>query len=109
MVHGIVAARERFLLEIDAIEPRDFPDGRKISRQADEAGAERSHIGLELGRRVALRIDGDEQGHDLLRLWSKLVERVGHQAQRGRADVRADRKSTRLNSSHPSISYAVFC
>src|SRR5690348_17700152 len=23
--------------------------------------------------------------------------------------VRADRKSTRLNSSHPSISYAVFC
>src|SRR4051794_7430399 len=27
----------------------------------------------------------------------------------GRAEVRADRKSTRLNSSHPSISYAVFC
>src|SRR5690348_17831671 len=26
-----------------------------------------------------------------------------------RHDGRADRKSTRLNSSHPSISYAVFC
>src|SRR5690348_18042891 len=26
-----------------------------------------------------------------------------------RATVRTDRKSTRLNSSHPSISYAVFC
>src|SRR5690348_18168006 len=26
-----------------------------------------------------------------------------------RALVRQDRKSTRLNSSHPSISYAVFC
>src|SRR5438876_6624599 len=25
------------------------------------------------------------------------------------ADIRIDRKSTRLNSSHPSISYAVFC
>src|SRR5690348_17982820 len=25
------------------------------------------------------------------------------------AFIRADRKSTRLNSSHPSISYAVFC
>src|SRR5690348_18483713 len=25
------------------------------------------------------------------------------------ASTRADRKSTRLNSSHPSISYAVFC
>src|SRR6266481_7832330 len=27
----------------------------------------------------------------------------------GDADVRRDRKSTRLNSSHSSISYAVFC
>src|SRR5690348_17795753 len=27
----------------------------------------------------------------------------------GRARGRRDRKSTRLNSSHPSISYAVFC
>src|SRR6266487_5402334 len=26
-----------------------------------------------------------------------------------RFDTQADRKSTRLNSSHPSISYAVFC
>src|SRR5690348_18036065 len=25
------------------------------------------------------------------------------------SDIRVDRKSTRLNSSHPSISYAVFC
>src|SRR4051794_41488685 len=30
----------------------------------------------------------------------------GQKRRRGR---RADRKSTRLNSSHPSISYAVFC
>src|SRR5438876_5948605 len=28
---------------------------------------------------------------------------------RGRAAALADRKSTRLNSSHPSTSYAVFC
>src|SRR5690348_17694121 len=28
---------------------------------------------------------------------------------RGRRNDRQDRKSTRLNSSHPSISYAVFC
>src|SRR2546430_17344773 len=28
---------------------------------------------------------------------------------RARADGRADRKSTRLNSSHSQISYAVFC
>src|SRR2546430_6428370 len=30
-------------------------------------------------------------------------------AARGRPDTRADRKSTRLNSSHSQISYAVFC
>src|SRR6266487_5378333 len=36
----------------------------------------------------------------------------GHRTSRrdvGGADRRGDRKSTRLNSSHPSISYAVFC
>src|SRR2546427_9640270 len=38
----------------------------------------------------------------------------GHRATVGRgalpgADVRRDRKSTRLNSSHSQISYAVFC
>src|SRR5690348_17576193 len=27
----------------------------------------------------------------------------------GQVGIRRDRKSTRLNSSHPSISYAVFC
>src|SRR5438876_12233475 len=35
---------------------------------------------------------------------------VHHSARlRSAGDVRRDRKSTRLNSSHPSISYAVFC
>src|SRR3712207_7885243 len=32
-----------------------------------------------------------------------------HHAPQGPADVEADRKSTRLNSSHANISYAVFC
>src|SRR3989475_6821512 len=31
------------------------------------------------------------------------------QAQKGRPRFRGDRKSTRLNSSHSQISYAVFC
>src|SRR5262245_45883295 len=35
--------------------------------------------------------------------------RLGAQRQRGENFVRADRKSTRLNSSHLGISYAVFC
>src|SRR4051794_41341761 len=33
----------------------------------------------------------------------------GHDAGSRHALYHADRKSTRLNSSHPSISYAVFC
>src|SRR4051812_49814535 len=36
------------------------------------------------------------------------VERLGHEVVR-RGHHRLDRKSTRLNSSHMSISYAVFC
>src|SRR5690348_18213559 len=35
--------------------------------------------------------------------------RVFHARQRLRKSMPGDRKSTRLNSSHPSISYAVFC
>src|SRR5690625_6776107 len=37
-------------------------------------------------------------------------ERVGERPDQGRGDEEAqDRKSTRLNSSHVAISYAVFC
>src|SRR4051812_49655150 len=39
-----------------------------------------------------------------------VVRELEHVARRpGRVGPRADRKSTRLNSSHMSISYAVFC
>src|SRR3712207_8768772 len=37
------------------------------------------------------------------------VDVVGQQAEQPLAVARADRKSTRLNSSHANISYAVFC
>src|SRR5438876_4482323 len=43
-----------------------------------------------------LHVDGVDVGHDPVRT-ATLDARAG------------DRKSTRLNSSHPSISYAVFC
>src|SRR3712207_7714498 len=48
-------------------------------------------------------VDGDAEvdraGDDAVRLAVALLERVRHE----------DRKSTRLNSSHANISYAVFC
>src|SRR5258708_40273026 len=40
------------------------------------------------------------------RVWYMLCPGVGHNCHPG---SRADRKSTRLNSSHQIISYAVFC
>src|SRR5690348_18121926 len=42
-------------------------------------------------------------------LRDRLPERREVSGQQGRRDLKRDRKSTRLNSSHPSISYAVFC
>src|SRR3712207_8915104 len=54
----------------------------------------RRHVALRLGDRLILR---DDTGHRLA-----LVAALGQQPLR-------DRKSTRLNSSHANISYAVFC
>src|SRR3712207_8010983 len=54
--------------------------------------------GLDLGPR--LRVDGEDGA-----LLGLLVE---HPLDRGN-EARVDRKSTRLNSSHANISYAVFC
>src|SRR3712207_8219995 len=39
----------------------------------------------------------------------RLVARLGRQGQAVDVAVHQDRKSTRLNSSHANISYAVFC
>src|SRR3712207_7855954 len=51
----------------------------------------------DAGVRVALA------QHQLLR------HRVGERHRQGAAEAVPDRKSTRLNSSHANISYAVFC
>src|SRR3712207_7823330 len=67
-----------------------FRSGRIITPLKDRFGAEiRTHYPLELDDEIAL---------------------VGQEAQLTWSDTaHADRKSTRLNSSHANISYAVFC
>src|SRR5690348_17441712 len=55
---------------------------------------------------------GDRPGHD--RRYAMDAGKIGRQldwtpAETFETGLRKDRKSTRLNSSHPSISYAVFC
>src|SRR5207245_4355523 len=65
----------------------------------------RSHLGMELHGVPPLR-DVLNGGHGVCGLRGQLE--AGRQFERFVA-VRQDRKSTRLNSSHGSISYAVFC
>src|SRR2546430_13305572 len=50
----------------------------------------------------------DERGHQLLRP-RRNRSRVRDRLQMGDHRLQEDRKSTRLNSSHSQISYAVFC
>src|SRR5690348_17820106 len=52
--------------------------------------------------------------HDALPIFSNSSTRIARKRRRSpgasrQGGSRRDRKSTRLNSSHPSISYAVFC
>src|SRR3712207_9043980 len=63
--------------------------------QAGGVGGQGEHLGLGLGPRVVPARRGRVGG-------------VGAGARQRVAGVR-DRKSTRLNSSHANISYAVFC
>src|SRR5689334_24198420 len=57
-----------------------------------------------LGVRAALFVDREVARDDV----EELVRRLGD-VDAARVDPALDRKSTRLNSSHSSISYAVFC
>src|SRR5438876_9195400 len=52
---------------------------------------------------------GDQLGQSLLDLRAQQPGGVDEVAEEQSAARLEDRKSTRLNSSHPSISYAVFC
>src|SRR3712207_8202288 len=61
-------------------------------------GAGGTAAGRSASRPLGCRGQEDDQGGQEARL-----------RHRRRAEFRADRKSTRLNSSHANISYAVFC
>src|SRR3712207_8156305 len=68
---------------------------------ADEAGLDR------LGHRLALAILERARGDGAIDPVDEL--RLGQADRLLRLRARQDRKSTRLNSSHANISYAVFC
>src|SRR2546427_9342541 len=67
-----------------------------------------------LFRSLRLRVLHRDDGPQILHRHVRLAEEIGHARGRDAAhdvdDERVgDRKSTRLNSSHSQISYAVFC
>src|SRR5438876_4820027 len=66
-----------------------------------------------LFRSLARKLDGLEQKYDhrFQAVFEAIRELIAPPVtkRKRRIGFRLDRKSTRLNSSHPSISYAVFC
>src|SRR5690606_41581248 len=60
-------------------------------------------------RRSDRRIDARENGRDLPQTHASRHDGRHQARRRGLPPRRRDRKSTRLNSSHVKISYAVFC
>src|SRR5436190_10481162 len=70
------------------------------------ASAAPASLQLDLGDRDQLGVSADLLGEEALELGGRASQ--GVEAER-RVGVAQDRKSTRLNSSHTVISYAVFC
>src|SRR3712207_7460352 len=71
-----------------------------IFNQGHAGRRELASEAISLGRAMAQLMPDEPDVHGLLALML-LID--------GRRDARLDRKSTRLNSSHANISYAVFC
>src|SRR3712207_8578966 len=63
----------------------------------------------EANRITAFIVEADRDGFDPGQLEHKLGIKGSPTGSPTFTDVRVDRKSTRLNSSHANISYAVFC
>src|SRR5256884_7346782 len=72
------------------------------------------HAAIALGAALAVdhhdaRRATEAQGHHQLAVGLQRLAHVGADAEGGRYAALGDRKSTRLNSSHGYISYAVLC
>src|SRR6266540_5664436 len=76
----------------------DSQQGRRRRHVTRDKALSLAKHGTRRGRKLVYHVSADARG---------FVERARHA--RGSAGELEDRKSTRLNSSHITISYAVFC
>src|SRR5439155_10547928 len=85
-----------------------LPILRIASFMRPSLGRRHGRCGRSASRTLALQhpVGG---GDDILRPQPERVHQLGRLARLAEAVVDRDRKSTRLNSSHVAISYAVFC
>src|SRR5690606_41020823 len=104
-----------FLLLLDVLlRSAHFPYTTLSRSGLAEREAENRPDGFELARPVEVRIGLDQHVDRLFRMLLGVAPTAGRAAHEGhqrfrRLVDRLDRKSTRLNSSHVKISYAVFC
>src|SRR5699024_12069126 len=88
-VHDLIEATKQ-------LQKGDFPAPIKVDSE-DEVG----HLTEQFNRLISqLKVNEKERG--------KLINNISHEFRTPLSNLK-DRKSTRLNSSHVSISYAVFC
>src|SRR5262245_6354136 len=84
-------------------------DGTVIGQLSAEGVNGTAHLEARNGRiDVGLRLQGDEEHGVILLYWKRGYDDV-YSFTGDLSRLREDRKSTRLNSSHLGISYAVFC
>ena len=89
MIHRVAAAAQLDLVGLRAKGLQGGVDVRLRAGQAGDPRVERREIDRELLRRVALRIDGDEQDVQPVSIGFELLEPVRQLEQRRRTDIGA--------------------
>src|SRR5688572_24928730 len=88
---------------------RRHPGGERGIERAVRARVQQAHAVRTDQTHTGVATDPEELGLSLSTGVADLAESSREHYQGAHALPRADRKSTRLNSSHSQISYAVFC
>src|SRR4030095_16669294 len=88
MVDGVAAARLLDLLREDAILFLDPFDVVRLAGQGDPRATEQAGVAPDLGRAVALRVDGDEHDRHGIIAFAELAPELDQACEGGRAYVR---------------------